>query len=94
MIFNYTLMKMANLSPTKHKNMSSIAEVCDMLGQTFLTSLVGNHCATGGLQVNSTPDYNLSSVPAQGEYNIADQTSGGLSCRVQITFMCIQYCEA
>ena len=36
-----------------------------------LTSLVSNHWATGGVRVNSTPDYNLSFVPAQGEYNIA-----------------------
>ena len=34
--------------------MSSIGEVCDRLGKTFLTSLVGNHWATGGLLVNSS----------------------------------------
>ena len=33
--------------------MSSIREVCDRLGKTFLTSIAGNHWATGGLQVNS-----------------------------------------
>ena len=66
-------MKMANSSPTS-PNMNSIGEVCDRLGKTFLTSLVGNHLATSGLRVNSTPDYNLSFVLAQGEYNIADHT--------------------
>ena len=45
-------MNMANLSQTQ-PNMSSIGEVCDSLGKTFLTSLVGNHRATGGLRVNS-----------------------------------------
>ena len=34
--------------------MSSIGEVCDRLGKTFLTSLVGNHWDTGGLWVNSS----------------------------------------
>ena len=33
--------------------MCSIGEVCDRLGKTFLTSLVGNHWATGGLWVSS-----------------------------------------
>ena len=69
-------MKMANLSLTS-PNMSSIVEVCDRLGKTFLTSLVGNHLATSGLQVNSTSEYNLSVVTARGEYNIADHTKGG-----------------
>ena len=64
---------MTNLSQTS-PNMSSIGEVCDMLGKTFLTSLVCNHWATGGLRVNSTPDYNLSFVPARGEHNIAGHT--------------------
>ena len=73
MLFNYARMKMANSSPTS-PNMNSIGEVCDRLGKTFLTSLVGNHLATSGLRVNSTPDYNLSFVLAQGEYNIADHT--------------------
>ena len=63
---------MANLSTTS-PNMSSIGEVCDRLGKTFLTSLVSNHSATGGLRVNATQDYYLSFVPARGEYNIADQ---------------------
>ena len=51
--FLYTQMNMDNLYPTS-PNMSSIREVCDRLGKTFLTSLVGNHWATGGLLVNST----------------------------------------
>ena len=68
-----TLQKMANLSLTS-PNMSSIGDVCNRLGKTFLTLIVGNHWATGGLQVNSTPDYNLSFVPALGEYNIANHT--------------------
>ena len=34
--------------------MSSIGEVCNMLSKTFLTSLVGNHWATGGLWMNSS----------------------------------------
>ena len=46
-------MKMAHLSQTP-PIMSSIGEVCDSLGKTFLTSLVGNHRATGGLRVNSS----------------------------------------
>ena len=45
-------------------NMSSIGEVCDRLGKTFLTSLVGNHWPTGGLQVNLTSEINLSFVLA------------------------------
>ena len=44
-------MKMA-LLPQTPPNRSSIGEVCDSLGKTFLTSLVGNHRATGGLWVN------------------------------------------
>ena len=63
----------AHLSRTS-LNMSSIGEVFNRLGKTFLTSPVRNRWATGGLRVNSTPDYNLSCVPARGEYNIADQT--------------------
>ena len=35
-------------------NMSSIGEVCNSLWKTFLTSLVGNHRAFGGLRVNSS----------------------------------------
>ena len=58
-------MKMANLSLTS-LDMSSIREVCDKLGKTFVTSLVDNHLATGGLRVNWTPDYNLYFVPACG----------------------------
>ena len=73
MVFIHTHMKMANLSPTS-PNMSSIGEVCDRLNKTFLTSIVGNHWATGGLRVNLTPDYNHSFVPARGEYNTADHT--------------------
>ena len=44
---------MAHLSQTPPK-MSSIGEVCDRLGKTFLMSLLGNHRATGGLRVNSS----------------------------------------
>ena len=44
-------MKMAHLSPTS-PDMSSIGEVCDSLGKTFLTSLVGNLWATCRLRVN------------------------------------------
>ena len=51
MLFNYTQMKMAHYSWTL-PNMSSIREVCDRLPKIFLTSLVGNHWATGGLLVN------------------------------------------
>ena len=46
-------MKMAHLSQTP-PNMSSIKEFCDGLGKTFLTSLVDNRRATGGLWVNSS----------------------------------------
>ena len=52
MPFNYTQMKMAYLSRTS-PNLSSIGEVCDRLGKTFLTSLVGNPWATGGLRVKT-----------------------------------------
>ena len=45
---------MANLSQTP-PNMSSIGAVCDSLGKTSLTSLVGNYWATGGHRVNSSP---------------------------------------
>ena len=44
---------MAHLSQTP-PNMSSIGEVCDRLGKTFLMSLLGNLSATGGLRVNSS----------------------------------------
>ena len=44
---------MAHLSQTP-PNMSSIGEVCDSLGKTFLASLVGNRRATGRLWVNSS----------------------------------------
>ena len=47
-------MKMAHLSQTP-PNMSAIGAVCDSFGKTFLTSLVGNYWATGGLWVNSFP---------------------------------------
>ena len=36
-------------------NMSSIGALCDRLGKTFLTFLLGNLGATGGLRVNSSP---------------------------------------
>ena len=45
---------MAHLSQTP-PNMSSIGAVCDSLGKTSLTSLVGNYWATDGLRVNSSP---------------------------------------
>ena len=45
---------MAHLAQTP-TNMSSIGEVCDRLGKTFLMSLLGNLSATGGLRVNSSP---------------------------------------
>ena len=64
---------MANLSLTS-PNRSSIGEVCNRLGKTFLTPLVGNHWATGGLRVVLTQDYNLSFVPARGEYSVANHT--------------------
>ena len=41
-------MKMALLSQTP-LNMSSIGAVCDSLGKTSVTSLVGNYWATDGL---------------------------------------------
>ena len=53
LLFTYTQLKMAHLSRTS-PNMSPIREVCDRLGKIFLTSLVGNHWATGGLRVNSS----------------------------------------
>ena len=36
-------------------NMSSIGALCDRLGKTFLTFLLGNLGATVGLRVNSSP---------------------------------------
>ena len=36
-------------------NMSSIGALCDRLGKTFLTFLLGNLGATGGLRVSSSP---------------------------------------
>ena len=52
-LFHYNPIKMAHLSWTS-LNLSLIREVCDRLGKMFLASLVGNHWATGGLQVNSS----------------------------------------
>ena len=46
-------MLMAHLSQTP-PIMSSIGDVCNSLGKTFLTSLVSYHRATGGLRVNSS----------------------------------------
>ena len=43
---------MAHLCRTS-PNISSIREVCNRLGKTFLTSLISNHWATGRLWVNS-----------------------------------------
>ena len=78
MLLNYNHKKMSSSSPTS-PNMSSFGKVCNRLGKTFLTSLVIKHWATGGLRVNFTPDYNLSFVPARGEYNIAGHTLGKVS---------------
>ena len=47
-------MMMIHLSQTP-QNMSSIGAVCDSLGKTFLTLLLCNLGATGGLRVNSSP---------------------------------------
>ena len=47
-------MMIVHSSPTL-PNLSSIGAVCDSLGKTFLTSLVSNVGATGGLWVNSSP---------------------------------------
>ena len=44
---------MAHLAQTP-TIMSSIGEVCNRLGKTFLMSLLGNLSATGGLRVNSS----------------------------------------
>ena len=46
-------MMMIHLSKTQ-PNMSSIGAVCDSLGKTFLTLLLGSLGATGGLWVNSS----------------------------------------
>ena len=54
MLLSYTQMKMTHLSQPQ-PNLSSIKEGCDSLGKTFLTSLVGNQWASGGLWVNSSP---------------------------------------
>ena len=35
--------------------MSSFGAVCDSIGKTFLTLLLGNLGATGGLRLNSSP---------------------------------------
>ena len=66
--------------------MSSIGEVCGSLGQTLLTSLVGYRwaTATGGPRVTLTPDYDVSFVPARGEYNIANHTKGKLCNAVHL----------
>ena len=54
MLFYYIHMMMIHLFQTP-SNMSSIGAVCDSLGKTFLTLLVDNLGATGGLWVNSSP---------------------------------------
>ena len=46
-------MMMVHLSQTP-PNMSSIGAVCNSLGKKFLTLLLGNLGATGGLRVNSS----------------------------------------
>ena len=48
LLFYYIHMMMVHLSQTL-PNMSSIEAVCDSLGKTFLTLLVSNLGATGGL---------------------------------------------
>ena len=47
-------MMMIYLSQTL-PNMSSIGAVCESLGKTFLSLLIANLGAIGGLQVNSSP---------------------------------------
>ena len=47
-------MMMINLFQTP-PNMSSIGAVCDSRGKTFLSLLVNNLGATGGLRLNSSP---------------------------------------
>ena len=46
-------MVIVHLCPTP-PNMSSIGALCDRLGKKFLTFLLGNLGATGGLMVNSS----------------------------------------
>ena len=54
LLFYYIHMMMVHLSQTP-PNMSSIISFFDSLGNSFLTLLVGNLGATGGLWVNSSP---------------------------------------
>ena len=54
LLFYYKHMMMVHLSQTP-PNMSSIISFFDSLGNSFLTLLVGNLGATGGLRVNSSP---------------------------------------
>ena len=54
LLFYYIHMMMINLYQTP-PNMSSIGTVSDSLGKTFLSLLVDNLGATGGLRLNSSP---------------------------------------
>ena len=54
LLFYYIHMMMIHLFQTP-PNMSSIGAVYDSLGKTFLSLLIANLGATGGLQVNSSP---------------------------------------
>ena len=54
LVFYYIHMMMMNLYQTP-PNMSSIGAVCYTLGKIFLSLLVDNHGATGGLRLNSSP---------------------------------------
>ena len=69
-------------------NMSLIKELCDSLGKTSLTSLVGNYWASGGLEgelaLIEGRTYKLYVVPARGECNIAYDSSGGLCLGSQV----------
>ena len=54
LLFYYIHIMIVHLSQTP-QNMSSIGALCDRLGKTFLTFLLCNLGATGGLRVNSSP---------------------------------------
>ena len=76
-LFNYTQWKITHLSRPQ-PNVSFIGEGCNSLGKKSLASLVGNHWATGELWrelvLGEGMAYKLSFVPAQGEFNIADDS--------------------
>ena len=77
LLFNHTQMKMTYLSqPPPNTNL--VGEVCDSLGTDSLTTIVVNHWATGGLQMNSTlVKGGIISIPLF-TCNIADDTYGWL----------------